>query len=170
MNGRMIGILISIVAFLVSLLQGTDIIWFGLLLVKVIVGGTVVFVNPYLILVTDEDEMKYDARREGMYLGTNAIFNKIAESTGPILAVTVLLLFGYVQGAPRTLQPESAIIGIKFLFFVVPAIMDLFGLLALRFYPIKGDYLKELKSYIEKAHQEKLIKYEKSKGLSKIED
>jgi len=171
MNGRMIGILISIVAFLVSLLQGTDIIWFGLLIIKVIVGGSVVFVNPYLILVTDEDEMKYDTRREGMYLGTNAIFNKIAESTGPVLAVTVLLLFGYVQGAPEGyVQSDTAIIGIKFLFFMVPAIMDALGLIALRFYSIKGDYLKELKSYIEKAHQEKLIKYEKSKGLSKIDD
>lgn len=170
MNGRTIGIIITIVAFLVSLLKGTDIIWFGLLVIKVIVGGYVVFVNPYLILVTDEDEMKYDARREGMYLGTNAIFNKIAESTGPILAVTILLLFGYVQGAPRTLQSENAIIGIKFLFFIVPAIMDVLGLIALRFYPIKGDHLKELKSYIEKAHQEKLIKYEKFKGLSKIGD
>ena len=170
MHGRTIGISLSIVAFLISLVQGTDIIWFGLLVIKVIVGGSVVFVNPYLILVTDEDEMKYDARREGMYLGTNAIFNKIAESTGPILAVTILLLFGYIQGAPRTLQSETAIIGIKFLLLIVPSIMDVLGMIALSFYPIKGEYLKELKSYIEKAHEEKLIKYEKSKGLSEIDD
>jgi len=171
MHGRTIGIFITIVAFLLSLLQGTDLIWFGLLLIKVILGGYSVFINPYLLLVCDEDEMKYDTRREGMFLGTNAIFNKIAETLGPIIAVTVLVLFNFRQNAPEGyIQSETAIIGIKFLLFIVPSIMDVLGMIALRFYPIKGDYLKELKSYIEKAHQEKLINYEKSKGLSNIDD
>lgn len=168
MQGRMIEISIAVIAFLISLLEGTLFIWFGLLIVKIILGEYSVFVNPYLLLVTDEDEMKYDTRREGMYLGTNAIFNKIAESTGPILAVTVLLLFGFMQNAPEGyIQSESAIIGIKFLLFIVPSIIDVLGMIALRFFPIKGDYLKELKRYIEKAHKEKLIEYEKIKELKK---
>ncbi len=168
MQGRAIEISIAIVAFLISMLKGTELIWFGLLIVKIILGGYSVFVNPYLLLITDEDEMKYNTRREGMYLGTNAIFNKIAESTGPILAVSVLLLFGFIQNAPKGyIQSESAIIGIKFLLFIVPSIIDVLGMIALRFYPIKADYLKELKKYIEKAHKEKLIEYEKTKGLKK---
>ncbi|GAG92684.1 unnamed protein product, partial [marine sediment metagenome] len=126
---------------------------------------------PYLLLVCDEDEMKHDTRREGMFLGTNAIFNKIAETLGPIIAVTVLVLFNFRQNTPEGyIQSESAIIGIKFLLFIVPSIMDVLGMIALKFYPIKGDYLKELKIYIEKAHQEKLIEYEKTKGLSKNDD
>ncbi len=169
-GGRALEISVAIVAFTISLLKGTEIIWFGMLIIKFIIGGYSVFVNPYLLLVTDEDEMKYDTRREGMYLGTNAIFNKIAESVGPIIATSVLLLFGYVQlqNAPEGyIQSESALIGIKFLLFIVPSIMDILGMISLKFFPIKGDYLKELKKYIEKAHQEKLIEYEKTKGLSK---
>ena len=170
MHGRTISIFITVVAFLISLVNGTDLIWFGLLMIKVILGGYTVFVNPYLLLVCDEDEMKHDTRREGMFLGTNAIFNKIAETLGPIIAVTVLVLFNFRQNAPEGyVQSETAIIGIKFLLFIVPSIMDVLGMIALRFYPIKGEYLKELKSYIEKAHQEKLIKYEESKGLSKVD-
>ncbi|MFX0000172.1 MAG: MFS transporter [Candidatus Hodarchaeota archaeon] len=164
MHGRAIEISIAMVAFLISLLKGTEFIWFGLLIIKIILGGYSVFVNPYLLLVCDEDEMKYNTRREGMYLGTNAIFNKIAESTGPILAVTVLILFGFRQNAPEGyIQSESAIIGIKFLLFIVPSIMDALGMIALKFYQIKGDYLKELKKYIEKAHQDKLIEYKETK-------
>ena len=165
MRGRMIEISVAVVAFLISLLNGTEFIWFTLLIFKIILGGYSVFVNPYLLLVCDEDEMKYNSRREGMYLGTNAIFNKIAESTGPILAVTILILFGFIQNAPEGyIQSESAIIGIKFLLFIVPSIIDFLGMIALRFYPIKGDYLKELKSYIVKTHREKLIEYEKLKS------
>lgn len=165
MNGRIISILITLIAFLISLVNGTELIWFGLLIIKIILGGSSVFINPYLLLVCDEDEMKYDTRREGMFLGTNAIFNKIAETIGPIIAVTVLVLFGFMQNAPEGyVQSETAIIGIKFLLFVVPSIMDILGLVALKFYPIKGEYLKELKNYIEKAHKEKLIEYESSKG------
>lgn len=166
MHGRAVAIVIAVVAFLISLLAGTLFIWAGLLLVRIILGGVTVFMNPYLLLVADEDEMKYDTRREGMFLGTNAIFNKIAESIGPIIATTVLLLFGYVQNAPEGfIQSESAIIGIKFLLFIVPAIMDGLGMIALRFFSIKGDNLKELMQYVEKAHQEKLVEYEKTKEL-----
>lgn len=171
MHGRTIEISVAVVAFLISLLKGTELIWFGLLIVKIILGGYSVFVNPYLTLITDEDEMKYDTRREGMYFGTNAIFNKIAESTGPILAVTVLLLFGFMQNAPEGfIQSESAMIGIKFLLFIVPSIIDVFGMIALKFYPIKGDYLKKLKSYIKKAHKEKLIEYKKNKEIKEINE
>jgi len=168
LQGRTIEISIAVIAFLISMLKGTEIIWFGLLIVKIILGEYSVFVNPYLLLITDEDEMKYNTRREGMYLGTNAIFNKIAESIGPILAVTVLLLFGFMQNAPKGyIQSDSAIIGIKFLLFIVPSIIDVIGMIALRFYPIKGNYLKELKRYIEETHKEKLIEYEKTKELKK---
>ena len=168
MRGKTIEISISVAAFTISLAQGTELIWFPLIVVKFILGGYVVFMNPYLLLVTDEDELKSDTRREGMYLGTNAIFNKIAETIGPIIGTSVLLIFGYMQNAPEGfVQPESAIIGIKFLLLVVPSFMDALGMLSLRFYPIKGEYLKELKERIEIIHREKLIAYEQTKITKK---
>ena len=125
MRGKAVEIAISIAAFTISLSNGTEFIWFGMLIIIFVLGGYSVFVNPYLLLVTDEDEMKYDTRREGMYLGTNAIFNKIAESVGPIIATSVLILFGFLQNAPEGyIQSESALIGIKFLLFIVPSIMN----------------------------------------------
>ena len=164
-KGMILSIIMASAGFLISLIDGTELIWYSLLIIKVILSGSAVFINPYLLLVCDEDEMKYDTRREGMFLGTNAIFNKVAETLGPIVAVTVLVLFSFRQNAPEGyVQSETAIIGIKFLLLVIPSILDILGLISLRFYPIKGEYLKELKNYIEKAHKEKLIEYESSKG------
>jgi GPH family glycoside/pentoside/hexuronide:cation symporter len=168
MRGRSVEISITIVAFFISLFKGTEIIWFGLLFIKFILGGYSVFVNPYLLLVTDEDEMKYDTRREGMYLGTNAIFNKIAESVGPIIGTSILLLFGFVQAqnAPEGYtQSGSVMIGIKVLLFIVPSLMDILGMISLKYFPIKGKYLKEMREFIEKVHQEKLIAYKKTQNV-----
>ncbi len=160
MRGRIIGIIVAVVAFLISLINGTEIIWQILLIVKIIAGGYSVFVNPYLLLVADEDEMINNTRREGMFLGTNAIFNKIAESIGPILAVSILVLFGFVNNAPEGYFPSTqAILGIKILLFIVPCIFDLLGMVALKFYPLKQESLKKLQSYIEESHQAKKKQY-----------
>lgn len=162
--GRTIEISVAIIAFFISLHSGTELIWFGLFVFKVILGGYSVFVNPYLLLVTDEDELLYDTRREGMFLGTNAVFNKIAETIGPILGTSILLVFGYLQNAPEGfIQSKSAIIGIKFLLFVIPSLMDFLGMIALKFFKIKGEDLCELKKKIKVIHDKKLLQYEKAK-------
>ena len=163
MRGKTIEIAISVIGFLISLIQGTEFLWFGFFVFKIILGGYNVFINPYLLLVADEDELLFDTRREGMFLGTNAVFNKIAETVAPILGTSVLLFFGYIQNAPQSFsQPESAIIGIKFLLFIVPTFMDLFGILSLYHFPLKGEKLKSLNEQIEKIHREKLIKYKET--------
>ncbi|TFG20596.1 MAG: MFS transporter [Promethearchaeota archaeon] len=159
MVGGIIQISISVIAFLISLIQGTEIFWYVLLFISILMGGYSVFVNPYLLLVADEDEMKFKTRREGMFLGTNAIFNKIAESMGPILAVAVLTYFGYLQNVENYIPTETTLFGIKILLFIVPSIMTILGLIALMFYPIKGDNLKKLKEDIEATHKEKKKEY-----------
>ena len=113
---------------------------------RALIGGYSVFVNPYLLMVADEDEMRYNTRREGMFLGTNAIFNKIAETLGPIIAVAVLTSYGFVQNAGEGYIPSAnTILGIKILLFIVPSLMNILGMIALSFYPIRGDNLKNLK-------------------------
>ncbi len=170
MVGGIIQISISVIAFLISLISGAEIIWYILLMIKILLGGYSVFVNPYLLLVADEDEMKYKTRREGMFLGTNAIFNKIAETVGPILAVAVLTSFGFVQNAGEGYVPtDNTLLGIKILLFLVPSLMSILGLIALSYYPIKGEALKNLKERIEIIHQEKKIDYEESKITKKTE-
>jgi GPH family glycoside/pentoside/hexuronide:cation symporter len=105
------------------------------------------------MLVTDEDEVKYRFRREGMFLGTNAFFIKFGDSFGAIIATSILLYFGFVRNAPS--QPPEAIFGIKLLFFIIPAIMDCCGLICIRFFPLHGEYLKEMRKQLMIMHKQK---------------
>ena len=58
---------------------------------KSAIGGFNLFNYPMLMIAIDEDEIVHGSRREGMFLGVNAFFQKFAESLGPISSVYVTL-------------------------------------------------------------------------------
>ena len=116
-------------------------------------GGFAIFDSNLLYIMMDEDEVKHGNRREGMFLGINALFIKPASSFGPIIGLAFLEAFGFVKNA--TTQSPEAMFGIKLLFFVVPAIFLLIGLMFLYFYPLHGEKLKELEESLAALHQQK---------------
>jgi GPH family glycoside/pentoside/hexuronide:cation symporter len=118
-----------------------------------------VFDTPIMSLVMDEDEIVHGQRREGLILGTNAFFNKIAESLAPILGTTILLIFGFEQGG-LTQSPE-AIFGIKVLFLIVPAIVNFIALSGIVFFPIYGKNLEKLQTKLHELHFAKEEAYKK---------
>jgi GPH family glycoside/pentoside/hexuronide:cation symporter len=120
-----------------------------------LLNGYSVFKDPLMYLAMDEDEIKTGSRREGMFLGINALIVKPATSLGPIIATLLLGVFGYIQGAEASLQPNSAILAAKILMFLIPAIVSALGLLAIYFYPLHGEKLEEMKEQLEKLHAEK---------------
>ncbi len=156
-RGRLLSITVAIIGFLVVIQPGTDIYIWIFLALGTLVGGYNLFNYPYLMLVTDEDEVKHGFRREGMFLGTNAFFIKFGDSVAAILGTSVLLYFGFVRDAPT--QPPEAIFGIKFLFFIVPAIMNVFGLICIYKFPLHGEYLKEMRVKLMKLHKNKTETY-----------
>ncbi|MHA2294984.1 MAG: MFS transporter [Candidatus Hodarchaeales archaeon] len=125
-----------------------------LLLFGSLFGGYGLFNVPMMYLSMDEDEVKYGVRREGMFLGMNALFTKPASSIGPIVATIVLTSFSYVAGAD--VQSESALFGIKILFFLVPTISSLIGLVIIYFYPLRGEKLETLREQLKAIHDKKL--------------
>ena len=116
-------------------------------------GGYTIFNTPLLYLSVDKDELEHGSRREGMFLGINALFHKPAQSIGPIIATVILTTFGFVQGAD--IQPASAIIGIKVLMFLVPILVSTIGLIFIYFYPLHGDILEKLQEDLRIIHSEK---------------
>jgi len=117
-------------------------------------GGYAVYTTGSLMyLSVDEDEVKFGTRREGMFLGINALFTKPANSLGPILATILLIYFGYIQGSDT--QSASALLGIKILFLLVPAMFAALSLLFMYFYPLHGEQLKVMLSKLEELHKEK---------------
>ncbi len=117
-------------------------------------GGYSIFTFPLLYLSIDEDEVKHGTRRDGMFQGLQALFNKPAVSIGPIVATLVLIYFGYMQGSE--VQTESALFGITLLFLVYPIIMTFFSLIFIFFYPLYGDKLNEMQERLEDIHKKKV--------------
>ncbi|MHA1270497.1 MAG: MFS transporter [Candidatus Helarchaeota archaeon] len=118
-------------------------------------GGYQVFTYPLMTLSMDEDEVKSGSRREGMFLGMNALFTKPAESLGPIIATLILESFGYIKDAPAEVQPISALFGIKILFLIIPAIASAISLIFIYLHPLTQSKFNELRVKVEKLHKKK---------------
>ena len=158
-KGRIIQILLNLSAFLILLIPGLEILIWFFLIIGTLCNGYILFDYPILVLVTDNDEVSHGTRREGLIIGTNAFFIKIAESIGPIIGTSTLLLFGFMRNAPD--QTEIAIIGIKFLFFIVQSIINFLGLISFKFFPLYKKNLEEMRLKLIQIHEEKTQEYNK---------
>lgn len=153
LRGRILGIAINVIGFLIVIQPGADLLIWVFFPISALISSYNIFETPYLMLAVDEDEVRYGVRREGMFYGANAFFIKFADSIGPIIATFVLLYFGFVRNAPT--QTPEAIFGIKVLFFIVPTIMNVLGLICLWLFPLHGDKLKDMRAELIKIHQQK---------------
>lgn len=119
-------------------------------------GGYIVFRYPFLYLSIDADEVQYGNRREGMFLGINALITKPAISAAAIVGSTLLVnVFNFHQGVPLAKQPSIAFLGIKILLLVVPALAISMSLIFMYYYPYHGKRLQNLKKNLTKIHKEK---------------
>ncbi|MFX1477100.1 MAG: MFS transporter [Promethearchaeota archaeon] len=146
-------IMTFIIFFLLVLINAALIAIIGLAILTFF-GGYTIFNTPMLYLSIDEDELKGGSRREGMFFGIDALIHKPAQSIGPMIATFVLTIFNYDR-SPGAIQPPEAIIGIKILMFLIPAIVSAIGLTFVYFYPIHDDVLKDMQTRLNILHEEK---------------
>jgi len=160
-RGRIIQLIINVGGFFIVLNPNWEILIWVFLVANAIITGFMLFDYPIMMLVTDEDEVMNRERREGLILGTNAFFNKIAESIGPIIGTTILILFGFVRDAST--QTPTALIGVKFLLLIIPSIINLLGLISIYYFPLYGENLKQMQIKLEEIHREKSETYYRNK-------
>ena len=145
------------ISFLMILNPPTEwFIWIGIPWTSFF-GGSGVFSTSLQTLPIDEDELKYGSRREGMFFGVNALFTMPAYSIGPIIATFILGTLDYVRDAPLGVQPASAIIGIKFLFFMLPQIFTAIALLFIVFYPAAYLESNDFQDQLSLLHDKKKV-------------
>jgi Na+/melibiose symporter-like transporter len=155
-------IITNLIAFaIVFNTDSTAIIWMCLVMVSIF-GGFGVFDFALLTLVIDEDELKHGSRRESIFQGTSSLLFKPADSLGPILATTILTVFGFITGS--TTQSASGILGIKILLFVAPTIMHAISLIFICLFPYHGEAYEKLHSDLLELHAKKKEHYEKGSG------
>lgn len=117
----------------------------GLGLAGLILMGDVIVAD-----VIDEDEVKTGQRREGMYFGMSKFIMKLSGSI-------VALWFGWIAPAygydsALEIQPETVAAGFR-VFMTVPVIVSsILAIVALLFYPLYGERLKEVKATLAARH------------------
>jgi len=126
-------------------------------------AGPQTLTNVLFAQVADEDEIRSGVRREGAFFGINALLTKPAQSIALVLIAQVLVATSFVtresnQGVLFLDQPASALFGIKTLVGLIPGIAMLLGAVILAWYPLKGEYLREIQAKVLDLHAQKTAK------------
>jgi len=131
-------------------------------------SGPQTLTNVLFGQVADEDELRSGVRREGAFFGVNALITKPAQSLALALIPFILEGAAFVtreanQGLPYLNQPDSAIFGIKVLLGLIPGVALLLGALLLFWYPLRGNYLEQVKEKVLALHAVKRARLEQEK-------
>jgi GPH family glycoside/pentoside/hexuronide:cation symporter len=123
-------------------------------------SGPQTLTNVLFGQVADEDELRSGVRREGAFFGVNALLTKPAQSVALTLIPFILERTAFVTreanlGEIFLNQPASALFGIKILLGLIPGVALLLGAILLFWYPLRGDYLDEVKEKVLDLHDEK---------------
>lgn len=139
-QGKRFGYFVATVAYslmtLSWLLAGPDEPMLTLLgrgvLFGLIAGGMLLMGNAMLQDVMDEDFRRTGQRKNGMFAGSYSLIEKVTSGIGAQILGLVLSLTGFERDA--AVQPESAVTGMYLVVAVIPGILMLLSLFAIRAY------------------------------------
>jgi len=105
---------------------------------------------PWAIVadVIEADELETGRRREGVYYGYLVFFRKLASAMAVFVVGELLSAAGYVssqQGSAFIQQPESALIAMRVVVGILPAIMLSLAIVAAWRYPLDRETYNEIR-------------------------
>jgi GPH family glycoside/pentoside/hexuronide:cation symporter len=112
-------------------------------------------VNPLVGDIADEDELKTNNRREGMFFGTNALITKPASSLIIFVFTAIIKFYGY--DSHLDIQSSEALFGIRLGLGILPLAFLVFAFIALYFYPLHGRKLKQVKMNLNNLHSKRKV-------------
>ncbi|MHA1652241.1 MAG: MFS transporter [Candidatus Helarchaeota archaeon] len=112
--------------------------------------------NLLIADIVDEDEVKTGRRREGMYFGGNALITKPAISVAAFIVgiFNTYFLFNpsFDVHSPKYIHADTALLGIRIVMGIVPALFLAIGLLFFLLYPLNKKRVEKLKKELEELH------------------
>ena len=116
-------------------------------------AGIILISDVIISDVIDEDELKTNTRREGMYFGVNAFVTRFAIA---LEALTIGIVFNLTRYNPYIFtQTRSFLLGIKMSLAILPAIAFIVAFAIMIMYPLYGKNLEELRKKLNLLHLEK---------------
>ena len=100
--------------------------------------------------VSDYAEQRYKTASTGLILSSSSMAQKLGGAIGGSAALWLLAACGYITANPSPLtanpivQPESALMCLRYLMSFIPAAVSLIAVLVVFFYPLTTARMKEI--------------------------
>ncbi|MCF2971756.1 MFS transporter [Synechococcus sp. Nb3U1] len=143
----------------------------GIMIVLALIAGVGVsataYLGPWSMIpdVIDLDELETGERREGIFYAFMVLLQKVGLALGLFFVGQALDLAGfisYVAGEAPPIQPESALLAIRFAIGPLPAVSLVGGILLVWFYPITRQQHQQILAELEENRQKSRLNPEKS--------
>lgn len=121
-------------------------------------AGLLMLTNPLVADMVDEDELKTDTRREGLYFGMNGFIIRFAFTIQGLIAAAIFSSTGYVAPTEAVLYPEqpaAAVWGIRSMISLFPPLALVIGFFLLGGYSLHGERLEEVQKDVAELHEQK---------------
>jgi Na+/melibiose symporter-like transporter len=110
-------------------------------------GGFWVMIDPTFGDVIDEAVITTEKREEGVYIGIQTFFSRMGMIVQAVCFAIVHILTGFVEGGGPEVQPDSALLGIRIHFALLPMIcIFMAGFILWKFYKLTPDKVKANKA------------------------
>ena len=96
--------------------------------------------------VADHIEYENHRRATGFCFSGIILALKLGLGFGGAIAGIFISMFGYVSGGDTSVQNESAVLGIRLVSSIVPALLFMVGVVALHYYPITKEYNENMQA------------------------
>jgi len=126
-----------------------------LMFIVLVVAGTgdaanQLFPNAMVPDTVEVDELRTGERREGAIFGAWAFCRKLGMTAGAFLVSLLLSASGFVQGGAADVQPDSAILGVRLIYSVLPVCLLLSAILLLTRYRLSESQFNTIRAEVEK--------------------
>jgi GPH family glycoside/pentoside/hexuronide:cation symporter len=150
-----IAFLAVVLLILSSLTPQTGIVFIMVLCVLAGIGVSAMHVMPWAIIpdAIEYGEWKTGERQEGMFYSLITLAQKVASSIAVPGALLILQASGYV--ANSTIQPTSAIFGIRMVAGPIPAFTLCMGILFTLLFPLGRENYKEITDQLKERRDAK---------------
>ncbi len=112
-----------------------------------------IFPNAMVPDTVEIDELRTGERREGAIFGAWAFCRKIGMTGGAFLVSLLLSASGFIQGAGADAQPDTALLGVRLGYALLPICLWIIALLLLRRYKLTEEMFNETKAQIVAKNQ-----------------
>lgn len=151
-KGYYIALVLSILApvpFLFIAPGATTALFFMLMFVGTADAANQLFPNAMVPDTVEVDELRTGERREGAIFGAWAFCRKLGMTAGAFFVSLMLSSFGLIKGAGLEMQPESALLGVRLSYTLLPIVLWIIALLLLQRFKLTEEKFEAIKNEIE---------------------